>query len=85
MARNQKPHEANRGSKSGSTQTHGSKGLSSTQSKSKERTSSGPGEGMSGRPDADGQGNVGEQSNAVTDGGVPSRQTSTASEEKGQL
>lgn len=85
MARNEKSHEVNRGSKSESTQTDGSKSLSSTQSKNNERTPGGTGDRVTGRPDAAGQGNIGQQSNVVTDGGVPSRQTSTAGEEKGQL
>jgi hypothetical protein len=85
MDRKQEPHEVNRGRDSESTQSHRSSGLSGTQSKNNERTPGGTGDRVSGRPDAAGQGNIGQQSNVVTDGGVPSRQTSTAGEEKGQL
>ncbi len=90
MARNEEPREVNRESNSGSTQSHGSSDLSSTQSRKGETNRGQAGEDMDGRPHADqnrsgGKGSVSQQSNADTDGGAPSRQTSTASEEKGQL
>jgi len=88
MARKPKGHEADRGRNSGSTQSHSSSGSSTTQSRSGDKTRGGAGDGMSGRPDESRNRpaeSVGQQSNADTDGGAPSRQTSTASEEKGQL
>jgi hypothetical protein len=79
------------GSTQGSTRSHESSGLTGTQSRSRQKTSGGPGERISsGRPDAGGnrsggQGNVSQQSDVDTNGGAPSRQTSTASNESGQL
>ena len=97
MAHKQKPHDTNRGTSSGSAKSRASSGasstqsgVSSTQSKSAESTRGRLDHGMSGRPDAGGnrsagQGNLRRQSSVETDGGAPSRQTSTAGEEEGQL
>jgi hypothetical protein len=87
MARKQEGHEVNRGKNSGSTQSHGS---SDSQLRKREKTQGGSGDTMSGRHDASrnpsgSDESVSRQSNADTDGGAPSRQTSTAGEEKGQL
>lgn len=83
--------DMDRESKSGSTRSHESSGMSSTQSRSGEKTRGGAGEGMSGgRPDqkdnrSGGQGNMTQQSNVDADRDGASRQTSTAQDEKGQL
>jgi hypothetical protein len=87
MARKQEGHEVNRGKNGGSTQSHGSSDL---QLRKRENTRSGSGDTMNRRHDASrspsrSDESVSQQSNADTDGGAPSRQTSTAGEEKGQL
>lgn len=74
----------------------GQSGLDSTQMRSGDRMKGGPGGGMKGNPQSSGdrsgsgnrsggQGNVSQQSNVDSEGGAPSRQTSTAQDEEGQL
>lgn len=69
---------------------YGKSGLESTQMRDRELVKGGAGDKVLGNPDkggnrSGGQGNVSQQSSVDTNGGAPSRQTSTASDEEGQL
>ena len=97
MASNEHSGEGNRGSdrkevpenSAASSGNSGQRG-ESTRMRNDEKTAGRLGGGVKGNPAGTGnrsgeQGNASQQSDADTDGGAPSRQTSTASEESGQL
>ena len=79
-----------------SSGNNGNSGLDSTQMRNGEKMKDARGGGVSGNPQGSGnphgsgnrsggQGNSTQQSDVDTNGGAPSRQTSTAQDEKGQL
>lgn len=82
------------GNSTASAGNSGQSGVDSTQMRDGEKMAGGPGGGVQGNPAksedrggnrSGGQGKVSQESSVDTNDGAPSRQTSTASEEKGQL